>query len=206
MKWAAQEDMVPHNFVRHPSVTGKQAHPQTDRRGNCCDMESLRHLGTRDAARNYGRTGEIPVGAGATPRRGASLRHGDIHRRPMEAFHEQGGSSRTALCCRRWRYRWSGRGRRRNWCFAGRSGKLSGYSKMKAELDDVRRDGLGAARSAAQSPRAGCRGSASPTTSCRRCSTMQSRCRRRVPARRMEKQKAEALATWAVALAKSCGR
>ena len=55
MRWAAQEDLVPRNLCRTPSRAGKRAHAQTDRRGNCRDLAGLRHLGTREAAKNYGR-------------------------------------------------------------------------------------------------------------------------------------------------------
>ena len=71
MKWAAQEDMVPHNFVPDiRRVAGKQAHAQTDRRGNCCDLASLRQPRHPRGGAKLRPAGEVSVGVGAAPRRG----------------------------------------------------------------------------------------------------------------------------------------
>ena len=110
---------------------------------------------------------------------------------------------RRASRCRRSPSRWSGEGGAQDYVFAGRSGKLSGFSKLKAELDkasgvadwrlhDLRRT------AATNMQELGIRNE-----------VVQSILNHAVPGvggvylrSELEKQKAEALATWAAALAR----
>ena len=190
MKWAAQEDMVPHNFV--PDI---RRSPESKRTRKLTDAEIVAiwkacdNLGTREAARNYGRLVKFLLVSAQRRDEGASLRHGDIIDGRWKQL--QNKADQAAHPCA------AAAG-----AIAGRAGDGAGIGVCRPQRQAVgllenesrarrgfRRDGLGAARSAAQrrEPDAGARhsqphraGGAQPRSARRR---------RRVPAGRVGKAK-----------------
>ena len=160
MRWAAQEDMVPHNFV--PDV---RRSPESKRTRKLTDAEIVAiwkacdNLGTREAARELRPHGAIFAGDGATPRRGAQPAPWRHPRRPLAADREQ-GSRPHSLMLPPLALSLVGQGTAQELVFAGRSGKIC---RLLENEERARRgvgvDGLGAARSAAhrREPDAGAR-------------------------------------------------
>ena len=146
MKWAAQEDLIPVNFV--PDIRKApetEAHPQAERCGDQGDLESLRR-GSRQprGGEELRPHGALPAGDGAAPRRGGSLRHGHI----LDGVWRQtdNKSSRPhSLKLPPLALDLVGQGAPATTCSQGSVGKISGFSKLKTALDE-----------AAASPTGGC--------------------------------------------------
>ena len=136
MKWAAQEDMVPHNFV--PDI---RRAPESKRTRKLTDAEiraiwkACDNLGSREAARNYGRLVKFLL-VRAQRRDEARACATATSSTAVEAIAEQSGSA-AHPCAAAAGAIADRAGDGAGIVFAGRSGKLSGYSKMKAELDEV---------------------------------------------------------------------
>jgi integrase len=203
LKWAAQEDLVPANFVGdvRRSPESKRTRKLTDAEivaiWKACDA-----IGTREPARNYGRLVRFALICAQRRDECASLRHGDIIAGRWKQ--EQNKASRPhTLALPPLALSLVGPGTAQEYVFAGRSGKLSGYSKMKAELDrvpgvtgwvlhDLRRSAASRMQALGIPPHV-ISGVLNHAIVGVGGVYMQDE---------MEKQKAEALATWAVALAK----
>ena len=118
MKWAAQEDLIPANFV--PDIR-KAPEQKRTRKLTDAEIRAIWHacgddLGSRAAAKNFGRMVQFLAGDGAAARRGGLASPWPHPRRRVEADREQERAGRTALSCRRWRWSWSGRAARATSC------------------------------------------------------------------------------------------
>ena len=201
MRWAAQEDLVPVNFV--PDI---RRAPESKRERVLSNRElaaiwrACDGLGSREAAQNFGRMIRFLMIVAQRRDEAASLRHGDI----LDGVWRQADnkSSRPhSIPLPPLALAQVGQGEARELVFAGRSGKLSGFSKMKAALDE--KSGVSGwhvhdlRRTAATNMQ----------TLGVRNDIVQSILNHAVPGvggvylrSELEKQKAEALATWATAL------
>ena len=135
LRWAAQEDLVPANFV--PDI---RRAPERKRTRKLTDVEMVAiwracgDLGTSPAARNFGRMVRFLLVTAQRRDEAASLKHGDI----LDGTWRQADnkSSRPhALKLTPLALMLVGQGTAQEFVFAGRTGKLSGFSKLKAELD-----------------------------------------------------------------------
>ena len=203
MKWAAQEDMVPHNFV--PDI---RRSPESKRTRKLTDAEIVAiwkacdHLGTRDAARNYGRLVKFLLVSAQRRDEGASLRHGDIIDGRWKQLQNKADRPHT-LVLPPLALSLIGQGTAQDLVFAGRSGELSGFSKMKAELDEASGVSGWVLHDLRRSAASRMQGLGIPNH------IVQAVLNHAVPGvggvylqDELEKQKGEALAIWAVALAK----
>jgi integrase len=203
MKWAAMEDLVPVNFV--PDI---RRAPESKRTRKLTDAEIVAiwkacdKLGTREAARNYGRLVRFLLVCAQRRDEAASLCHGHILDGVWRQVDNKSGRPHSlklpplALTL-------IGQGTAQELVFAGRSGKLSGYSKMKAELDKASGVTGWVLHDLRRSAASRMQGLGIPNH------IVQAVLNHAVPGvggvylqDELEKQKAEALATWAVALAK----
>jgi integrase len=203
MKWASQEDMVPVNFVGDVRRA-----PETKRTRKLTDHEIVAiwracdNLGTREAARNYGRMVRFLLVCAQRRDEAASLCHGHILDGVWRQADTKSGRPHSlklpplALAL-------VGKGTAQEFVFAGRSGKLSGYSKMKVELDKVSGVRGWVLHDLRRSAASRMQGLGIPNH------IVQAVLNHAVPGvggvylqDELEKQKAEALATWTVALAK----
>ena len=150
LKWAAQEDLIPTNFV--PDI---RKAPEQKRTRKLTDAEIRKiwkacgdDLGTREAAKNFGRMVRFLLVTAQRRDEAASLRHGHI----LDGVWRQtdNKSSRPhSLKLPPLALELVGQGGARDYVFAGSVGKISGFSKLKIALDEAqRRHGLAAARSA----------------------------------------------------------
>ena len=158
-------------------------------------------LGSREVAKNFGRMVRFLLVTAQRRDEAASLRSWSYPRWRVAADHQQVGVGRTASSCRRWPVL-VGQGGARDYVFAGRIGKMSGFSKLKTRTrQGIRRHRLAAARSAPN------RGQQHAGVCGIRNEVVQAILNHAVPGvggvylrSELEKQKAEALATWATAL------
>jgi integrase len=138
MKWAAQEDLIPANFV--PDI---RKAPEQKRTRKLTDAEIRAiwkacgdDLGTREAAKNFGRMVRFLLLTAQRRDEVASLRHGDIIDGRWKQ--EQNKSSRPhSLKLPRLALGLTGQGRAQDYVFAGSVGKISGFSKLKIALDEA---------------------------------------------------------------------
>ena len=137
MKWAAQEDLIPTNFVGDIRRA-----PESKRTRKLTDVEIVAiwracdAIGTREAAKNYGRLVRFLLVCAQRRDEAASLRHGDI----LDGTWRQADnkSSRPhSLKLPPLALTLVGQGTANEFVFAGRSGKISGYSKLKEALDEA---------------------------------------------------------------------
>ena len=173
-KWAAQEDLIPTNFVRDLRRAPERKRDRVlTRQGNRRDLARLRSQGRVAGGQSLRAAGAVSALHRAASREAASLKHGDILDGTLEANRQQGRPPHS-LKLPPLGPHLVGQGEAQDLVFAGVSGELSGFSKLKRALDkeagvtgwrlhDLR-------RSAATQ----CRSSASATRSSRRCSTMRS--------------------------------
>jgi integrase len=203
MKWAAQEDLIPTNFVgdirRAPE--SKRTRKLTDSEivaiWRACD-----DLGSREAAKNYGRLVRFLLVCAQRRDEAASLRHGDI----LDGTWRQADnkSSRPhSLKLPPLALALVGQGTAQELVFAGRSGKISGFSKLKEALDEASGISGFVLHDLRRSAASRMQGLGIPNH------IIGAVLNHAVPGvagvylqDEMETQKADALATWAVALAK----
>ena len=135
MRWAAQEDLIRTNFVpdirRAPEEKRKRALTKKEMLAiwKACD-----ELGSREAAKNFGRMVRFLLVTGQRRDEAASLRYGHI----LDGTWRQTANKSDrphALVLPPLALSLVGQGGTQDYVFAGRSGKLSGFSKLKAELD-----------------------------------------------------------------------
>jgi len=138
MRWGAQEDLIPINFV--PDIR-RAAEQKRTRRLTESELRKIwiacgDHLGTRAAAGNFGRLVKFLMITGQRLGEAAALRHGHILGgiwRQAENKSDRPHSLRLpplALSL-------IGQGGARDFVFAGSFGQISGFSKLKAQLDSV---------------------------------------------------------------------
>ena len=203
LRWAAEEDLIPVNFVpairRAPEEKRSRVLTKKEiaKIWKACD-----DLGSREAAKNFGRLVRFLLVTAQRRDEAASLRFGHI----LDGTWRQATNKSDrpqSLTLPPLAKSLVGEGGAQDYVFAGRSGKLSGFSKLKAELDkasgvtdwrlhDLRRT------AATNMQELGIRNE-----------VVQSILNHAVPGvggvylrSELEKQKAEALAMWATALAR----
>jgi integrase len=206
LKWAAQEDLIPVNIV--PAVR-KAAELKRTRKLTDTEIRAVWRacddLGTRPAAKNFGRMVRFLLATAQRRDEAASLRHGHV----LDGVWRQADnkSSRPhSLRLPPLALQLIGQGGARDYVFAGSVGKISGFSKLKAALDaasGVTGWRLHDARRTAASRMQGLG---------IRNDVIQSILNHALPGvggvylqDELERQKAEALATWAAALTKIVG-
>jgi integrase len=137
MRWAAEEDLITASFV---SAIRRAPEQKRKRKLTNSEIAAIWHacddLGAREAASNYGRMVRFLLVTAQRRDEAASLRHGDILDRTWRQVTNKSDRPHSiplpplALSL-------VGRGEARDLVFAGRSGKLSGYSKLKQALDEA---------------------------------------------------------------------
>ena len=192
----------------HPPHASEQARARADQAGNRGDLESLRAISARrEVAQELRPHGALPAADGTAARRGRIAPPRSHPRRRLAADREQGEPAAQPRRCRRWRWRWSGKARRGTTFSAAAARQDRRVLQIETRARrGVRRRPTGGCTICAEPRPPTCRSSASATRSCRRSSTT------RCPASaasiceaELEKQKAEALATWAAALTRIVG-
>ena len=138
LKWAAQEDLIPANFV--PDI---RKAPEQKRTRKLTDAEIRKiwpacgdDLGSRAAAANFGRMVRFLLVTAQRRDEAASLRHGHI----LDGVWRQtdNKSSRPhSLKLPPLALELVGQGGARDYVFAGSVGKISGFSKLKIALDEA---------------------------------------------------------------------
>ena len=104
LKWAAQEDLIPANFV--PDI---RTAPEEKRSRKLTEAEikaiwnACGNLGSTRSGKELRSHGAIPTADGAAPRRGRIASPWPHPRWRVAADREQGSTGRTASHCRRWR-------------------------------------------------------------------------------------------------------
>ena len=203
MRWAAQEDLIPTNFVPDIRRAPEEKRSRVLTKKEIATIwKACDDLGTREAAKNFGRMVRFLLVTAQRRDEAASLRYGHI----LDGTWRQATNKSDrpqSLMLPPLAKSLVGQGGAQDYVFAGRSGKLSGFSKLKAELDkasgvadwrlhDLRRT------AATNMQELGIRNE-----------VVQSILNHAVPGvggvylrSELEKQKAEALATWATALAR----
>ena len=207
LRWAAEEDLIPVNFVAgHPPRAGGKAQPRADQKGNQGDLEGLRRSRQREAAKNFGRMVRFLLVTAQRRDEAASLRFGHI----LDGTWRQANNKSDrpqSLTLPPLAKSLVGQGGARDYVFAGpqrQAGRLLETESASSTRRPASRTG-GCTICAAPRPPT-CRSWASATRWCSRSSIT------RVPGvggvylrSELEKQKAEALAKWAVALTKIVG-
>jgi integrase len=137
MKWGSQEDLIPVNFV--PDI---RKAPEIKRTRKLSDAEirkiwrACEDLDGRTAAKNFGRMVKFLLLSLQRRDEVASLRHGDIIDGRWKQ--EQNKSSRPhSLRLPPLALKLVGQGTAKDYVFAGQFGKISGFSKLKIALDEA---------------------------------------------------------------------
>jgi integrase len=138
LRWAAEEDLIPVNFTpairRSPEMkrSRKLSHKEIAAIWRACDQ-----LNGNPAARSFGRLVKFLLVTGQRRDEGASLRHGDI----VEGVWQQQDNKASRphrLGLPKLALTLVGNGEPDELVFAGRAGgKISGFSKLKATLDEL---------------------------------------------------------------------
>ncbi|MDF0523161.1 integrase family protein [Bradyrhizobium yuanmingense] len=136
LRWAAQEDLIPANFVpdirRAPEQ--KRSRVLTKKEIGAIWKACGGNLGTRDAAKNFGRMVRFLLVTAQRRDEAASLRHGHILDGTWRQATNKSDRPHTlklpplALTL-------VGQGAAQEYVFAGSNGKISGFSKLKTALD-----------------------------------------------------------------------
>ncbi len=201
MRWAAQEDLIPTNFVPDIRRAPEEKRKRTlSKKEIAAIWKACDKLGANDVAKNFGRMVKFLLVSAQRRDEAASLRHGHI----LDGTWRQANNKSDrphSLTLPPLALALVGHGAALDYAFAGSAGKISGFSKLKAVLDeasgvtdwrlhDLRRT------AATNMQELGIRNE-----------VVQSILNHAVPGvggvylrSELEKQKAEALATWATAL------
>lgn len=137
MRWAAQEDYIEHNFHGdlRKGKERKRTRTLTDSEVKAIWWATF-NLDTGDAARSYGRLIRFLLVTMQRLDEGASLTYGDIIDGQWRFKTKGDKPHRLRLPGLALDQLGTG-GEARDLCFAGKRGKISGWSKLKASLDDV---------------------------------------------------------------------
>lgn len=139
-RWASSEDAVPVNFV--PEVLKIASENKRERILTHDEIAKIWHAAgsmkgvRREAAVNYGRLLKFLLITGQRLDNGASLRHGDIL---DGTWHQRENKSSRPIKIKLPKLALDivGTGEARDLVFPGLNGKLSGYSRLKADLDKL---------------------------------------------------------------------
>lgn len=139
-KWAASEDEVPVNFV--PDILKTASENKRERILTHDEIAAVWHAAgkmkgvRREATVNYGRLIRFLLVTGQRLDNGASLRHGDI----LDGIwlqKENKASRPIKIKLPKLALDLVGTGEARDLVFPGVNGKISGYSRLKADLDEA---------------------------------------------------------------------
>ena len=138
LKWAAQEDLIPANFVPdiRKAPEQKRTRKLTDAEIKAIWKACGEDLGSREAAKNFGRMVRFLLLTAQRRDEAASLRFGHI----LDGVWRQtdNKSSRPhSLKLPPLALSLIGQGGARDFVFAGSVGKISGFSKLKTALDEA---------------------------------------------------------------------
>jgi integrase len=206
MRWAAQEDLIPTNFV--PDI---RKAPERKRTRKLTDAEmtaiwrACDDLDRSGSAKSFGRMVRFLLLTAQRRDEAASLRHGDIIDGRWKQ--EQNKTSRPhSLRLPQPALALVGQGNARNYVFAGGVGKISGFSKLKIALDKASGISDWRLHDLRRTAASKMQGLGIPNH------IVQAVLNHAVPGvggvylqDELEKQKAEALSMWAVALARIVG-
>jgi len=136
MKWAAQEDLIPTNFV--PDIR-KAPELKRTRKLNNEELKAIwsacgNDLGTREAAKNFGRMVRFLMLTAQRRDEAASLRYGHIINSTWRQAENKSSRPHTLRLPSPVR-ELIGQGAARDYVFPGTVGKISGFSKLKKVLD-----------------------------------------------------------------------
>lgn len=137
LRWAAQEDFVPSNFVRdlRRAPERKRSRVLTDKElakvWGACD-----HLGASASAKSFGRLVRFLLVTAQRKSEGASLRHGDILDGRWKQTTNKAERAHS-LVLPPLALALVGRGEANSLVFSGANGKLGGFSKFKTRLDTI---------------------------------------------------------------------
>jgi integrase len=138
LKWAAQEDLIPVNFT--PDI---RKAPEQKRTRKLSDAEIKKiwaacggNLGSRAAATSFGRLVKFLLVTAQRRDEAASLRHGHIIDGRWKQVENKSSRPHT-LALPPLALSLVGQGGARDYVFAGSVGKISGFSKLKAALDEA---------------------------------------------------------------------
>jgi integrase len=137
LRWAAEEDLIAVNFA-----SAVRRAPEAERTRKLTDAEIIAiwracgKLGSREAAKNYGRLVKFLLITAQRRDEAATLRHGHILNRVWRQS-ENKSNRPHAIPLSALAFDLVGQGEARELVFAGRSGKISGYSKLKQALDEA---------------------------------------------------------------------
>jgi integrase len=137
MRWAAQEDLIPTNFVpdirRAPEEKRKRTLTKKEMAAiwNACDK-----LGANDVAKNFGRMVRFLLVTAQRRDEAASLRHGQILDGTWRQADNKSDRPHTLVLPPLARSL-IGQGSAHDYVFAGSVGKISGFSKLKVALDEA---------------------------------------------------------------------
>jgi integrase len=135
LRWASEEDLIPVNFVpairRAPEEKRSRVLTKREiaRIWKACD-----DVGSREAAMNFGRMVKFLLVTAQRRDEAASLRFGHILDGTWRQLANKSDRPQS-LTLPPLAKALVGEGGAQDYVFAGRSGKLSGFSKLKAELD-----------------------------------------------------------------------
>jgi integrase len=135
MRWGAQEDLIPTNFVPdiRKSPERKRSRVLTDQElaaiWRACDR-----LGPGTSAKAFGRLVRFLAVSGQRKSEGASLKHGDILGGRWKQINNKAERAHN-LALPPLALQLVGRGEANSLVFAGVNGKLGGFSKFKKALD-----------------------------------------------------------------------
>ncbi|TAZ83598.1 hypothetical protein ELH72_10275 [Rhizobium ruizarguesonis] len=140
MKWAAQEDHIPVNFVPDTLKVG----PGLVKRERVLTPDEIRAIWVAcpllDSAEGkaYGRLVRFLLVSAQRISEGAALKHGDIIAGCWKQAEDDNKSSREHLLkLPQMALDQLGSGKADELCFSGKKGKLGGFSKFKVELDEL---------------------------------------------------------------------
>jgi integrase len=135
LRWAAQEDLIPTNFVPDIRRAPEQKRSRVlTKKEIAAIWKACDDLGSREAAKNFGRLVKFLLVTAQRRDEAASLRLGHI----LDGTWRQATNKSDRpqnLTLPPLAKSLVGEGGAQAYVFAGRSGKLSGFSKLKAELD-----------------------------------------------------------------------
>jgi integrase len=137
MRWGSEEDLIPHNIV--PAVR-RSAEAKRERvltkKEIVAIWRACENFGDHEPARNYARMIRFLLVTAQRRDEAASLRHGDILDGTWHQT-ENKASRAHSLPLPPLALTLVGRGDARDYAFAGRLGKLAGYSRLKRQLDQA---------------------------------------------------------------------
>jgi integrase len=137
MRWAAQEDLIPTNFVPDIRRAPEEKRSRVlTKKEIAAIWKACADLGTREAAKNYGRLVRFLLVTAQRRSEGATLRYGHILDGTWKQT-ENKANRPHSLILPPLALALVGRGGARELVFEGRLGELKGFSPLKDALDEA---------------------------------------------------------------------